>query len=691
MRYHALVPLAAAAANLIVCVPVVRKGMREPIFRAFLWMTLTIVAWNLDLFALYYFSDEASAEWWSRLFRTGVCFAPATAFHAALALSRSWRRPWTYLLFAGYAMGLVLAVTNARGGLVSGLTPHTWGWYIQPTRAYGLMTLLLIVYLPLIVERSWHAYRHPSSPRQRVEAKFWLLGAAVQTPFSLTNLLPAYGLNVYPLGTVGNVVYVSVIAYAIVRHRLMDVDYVVRKFISFSLAAALVLAPGAAGLYALSQALQAEAPGVFVCAALAVALLAVVLIPALQDALETRVHRALFPQVYDYRLRLRQLAAALVHVLERSALVARLGEALTDILEVEGCHIFVREEAKSPLVLAHSAPQSTAELPEDVAHALEPLTEPLLASELEALRSPAAAYFRGMNWEVAIPLRINDRLTGLIALGRNKDFRIFSAEDLELLATVAAGASVALENSSLSRQLRRSEVVLERANRLSSLGMLAAGIAHEIRNPLVAVKTFLDLLPQRLDDREFLSHFRELSLGELHRVADLITDLLALGKSKTPERRAIDLGPTLEPVVRLMESTARKRQIEVVAAFDPRVPAVWADPDQLKQIVVNLLLNAIETSAPGGHVWLEVRPGPAGCVGLEVRDDGPGIPADQLENIFHPFFTTKETGTGLGLALVHQMVVEHGGEIIVESVLGRGSAFRVTLPAAPVALARTGT
>ena len=93
MRYHALVPLAAAAANLIVCIPVVRQGMRKPIFRAFLWMTLTLVAWNLDLFSLYYFSDAASAEWWSRLFRTGVCFAPATAFHAALALSGSWRRP----------------------------------------------------------------------------------------------------------------------------------------------------------------------------------------------------------------------------------------------------------------------------------------------------------------------------------------------------------------------------------------------------------------------------------------------------------------------------------------------------------------------------------------------------------------------------------------------------------------------
>src|SRR5204863_86996 len=221
-----------------------------------------------------------------------------------------------------------------------------------------------------------------------------------------TNILPLYGVRIYPLGSLGNVFTMGIMAYAIARHRLMDVDYVVRKGVSFMLAATLVLVPGGAGIWALALVLDAQEPGIMVCA----------------------------------------------------------------------------------------------------------------------------------------------------ALGRNRDFRIFSAEDLQLLAAVAAGASVALENASLSRQLRRSEAVLERANRLSSLGTLAAGIAHEIRNPLVAVKTFLDLLPQRLDDREFLTRFRELSLGELHRVADLITDLLALGKSKTPERRAVDLGPTLEPVVRLMES-----------------------------------------------------------------------------------------------------------------------------------------
>ncbi|HJQ75591.1 MAG TPA: ATP-binding protein [Gaiellaceae bacterium] len=692
MRYHALVPLMAAVVNLVLSVPVLRQGLRTPMLRVFTLMTLAIASWNLDIFALYYFTDPEAAEWWSRVFRTGICFAPVFAFHASLVLAESCRGRWLVLLVAGYVAGVFLAIANLHGDLVRGLTPHTWGWYIQATPLYSVMTGMLLLYLPIILERTWRAYRHPSSPRQRVQAKFWFFAAGVQVPFSLTNLLPIYGVNFYPLGNIGNVFFVAILAYAIVRHRLMDVDYVVRKFVSFAVASAVILVPGAIMLFGLARALGSEEPMVLTCAAIALALIAVVLIPTLQQALETRVHRALFPQLYDYRLRLRQLSTALVHILDQTELVRRLGESLTDILDLEQCHVFVRDEVSRRLALCHpSAGAAEESLPTEVVQSLEGITAPMLAAELETESPAAASFFRARSWEVAVPLRINDRLTGVVSLGRNRDFRIFSGEDLQLLASVAAGASVALENATLSRQLRHSEAVLERANRLSSLGLLAAGIAHEIRNPLVAVKTFLDLLPQRLEDREFLTNFRDLSLGELRRVTDLITDLLALGKSKTAERRAVEVAPTLEPVVRLMESTARKRQIEVVVAFDANLPAVWADPDQLKQIMLNLLLNAIESSTAGGRVALDVRPGLVDGVVFEVRDDGPGIPPEQRETIFHPFFTTKESGTGLGLTLVHQMVVEHGGEITVESDVGRGSVFRVLLPGARLPLAATGS
>lgn len=690
MHYHALIPITAAVANLLICALVLRRGLREPLHRAFAGLTLVGAGWDLCIFSLNFFPDAASAEWWSRIFRTAMCLAPPALLHFAIVLSQSNGRLWHGLRNGSLVVGVVLAIANLFGLLVRGVSPHTWGWYIEPRPIYSALMFTIVAALLLWGERILRTYWSTTSPRQRMQAKFWVLGVAVQVPFLLTNVLPVYGFRIYPLGSVGNALFVAVMGYAIVRHRLMDVDYVVRKGVSFFLALVVVLLPGSLGLVAFGRAIGSEAPLLWTCAASSLAVIAVILVPTLQVALEMQVDRALFPQRFDYRRRLRQFAASLIHILDQQDLVKRLGDALTDILNVESCEVLVRDEQSHQLMVVYPVTGDPGIAPE-VARALEQLEAPVLASELEADHSPLAGLFHARGWEVGFPLRINDRLNGVVGVGRHKDLRIFSTEDLQLLAAVGAGASAALENVSLSRQLRRSEVVLERANRLSSVGMLAAGIAHEIRNPLVAVKTFLDLLPQRLDDREFLTRFRDLSLGELRRVTDLIADLLTLGKSKTAERRAVQIGPTLEPVVRLMDSTARKRQAEVVARFEDGLPMVWADADQLKQIMLNLLLNAIDVTPPGGRVQLEVRQASAETVALEVRDDGAGIPPDQLENIFHPFFTTKETGTGLGLALVHQMVVEHGGEIVVDSEVGRGTTFRVTLPTTQIALAATGT
>src|SRR5437867_5087705 len=331
MQHHWVVPLVAAVANAIICLLVLRGGVRNHALRVFAWMILNTVLWNLDIFALDYFTDPLSAEWWSQLFRVGVCFAPAAFFHAALVQAESRGRGWNGLLAFIYAVAGLLAALNFHGDLVHGVSRHVWGWYIEPTRLYSLVTVDIATCMALGLQRIWHAYRRPTSPRQRVQAKFWFLATVVQTPFVLTNLLPVYGVGIYPLGSLGNVFTMGIMAYAIARHRLMDVDYVVRKGVSFTLAAALVLVPGGAGTWALAQTLEADEPGIMVCAALALALIAVVLIPACQAALETRVQRAFFPEHYDYRRKLRELAAVLVHILDREQLVKRLGDALTEI------------------------------------------------------------------------------------------------------------------------------------------------------------------------------------------------------------------------------------------------------------------------------------------------------------------------------------------------------------------------
>jgi signal transduction histidine kinase len=691
MGYHWLIPLGAAAANLLIAVSVLVRRHRDRTAWIFAWMTIGIASWSLGLFSLYYFVDPGEAEFWSRIARSVWCFGPVACYHATMAIGGFDHRWLRRLLVGGYATAALVSVANLAGLLVSGVATHQWGWYPQPTPPYAAVSVLVVFYLGAAVVLMAYGFRHPVSALQRVQIKFWLVAGLVEVPFIFTNLLPLYGIEVYPLGSLGTVMYVGVVAYAIVRHRFMDLDYLVRKVVSFSLAAVVVLGPGMAVVAVVSERLDARDPLLLSFAAAALGLIAAILVPTLQRALETRIQRAFFPQRYDYRRRLRQFATTLVHELEEQQLLRRLGDTLTEILDLEHCHVFARDEQGGHLALAHPAPATPQWLDDGLVRVLEPLRGPVLTGEVETMSPAAAEALAARRWEVVIPLRVNERLIGLVALGPNKAMRITSAEDLQLLATVAAGASVALENSRLSRELRRSEVVLQRASKLSSLGTLAAGIAHEIRNPLVAVKTFLDLLPSRLDDREFVLKFRELSQSELRRVTDLISELLTLGKSTQAERRVVELQTSIEPVVRLMEAPARKREVDIVIDLPRTLPAVWADADQVKQIVLNLLLNAIEASPPGRSVRLEGHVGIGNAVVLAIRDEGSGIAPEHLESIFEPFFTTKESGTGLGLPLVHQMVVEHGGEITVESELGRGTTFRVSLPAADVTLQATGT
>ena len=688
--YDWVLPLAAALADLLIGVGVLLRSRWERAAWTFAAMSVSIAGWNLSLAALHGVQDPTRAEWLSRLARTGICLGPVTSFHFCLVLAGYRSAVWRLLLRSGYLLGFLLAGLNLGGYLVERVTPHRWGWYPEPTPLYAVLSIFVVTYPILSLVLMWRRWRHPASARQRAQIGCWFLAGAVQVPFIVTNLLGLYGIDSYPLGSLGNVAFLSIVAYAIVRHRFMDLDWVVRKAIGFTLAASLVIAPGAIAIALLARHLGAGQIVPIAAAAALLALAAAIIVPALQRGIETRVQRIFFAERWDSRRRLGDLARAVVHELDERKLLERLGAALGDILGLDACAVFSCDEQTQRVDLVFP-PGEAIDLKAEHVAALEAYRAPVLIEEL-AIRSPAAAAsLRACGWAVVVPLRASDRLAGLVLLGENRDLRLVSAEDLSLLETVAASAGVALSNARLSRELRRSEAVLQRATRLSSLGMLAAGIAHEIRNPLVAVKTFLDLLPQRAHDADFVRTFRELSLSELRRVTDLITDLLALGKSSRTARELVELGPTLEPVIRLMHSSAEKRQVTLVAELGSRLPAVWADPDQIKQIALNLILNALDASPPHSTVRVQAASGQSGDVLLSVRDEGSGIPPEQLDSIFEPFFSTKESGTGLGLALVHQMVVEHAGEITVESTAGRGTCFRVRLPAATASMRRTGT
>jgi signal transduction histidine kinase len=298
------------------------------------------------------------------------------------------------------------------------------------------------------------------------------------------------------------------------------------------------------------------------------------------------------------------------------------------------------------------------------------------APDLAAVRPGEAP--GGDAWSLALPLRSEGRTSGLLLLARAGGAALAPA-DQRLAARLAEASARVVEHGRVSADLVRSRELLARADRLSALGTLAASLAHEIRNPLVSVRTFIQLLPERLADEEFRTTFRDLALGEVERICGLLNDLLAFARPAPTQLEPCDLNELVGQIVRLLDAEARRRDVELGWDPDPALPLVVVDEAQVKQVLMNVILNAIEACPPHGQVRIATRVDAEWCV-VAVADSGPGIAPEHVARLFEPFFSTKEAGSGLGLFVASQIVSHHGGHIAVAPRPEGGTVFSIHFP-----------
>lgn len=236
-------------------------------------------------------------------------------------------------------------------------------------------------------------------------------------------------------------------------------------------------------------------------------------------------------------------------------------------------------------------------------------------------------------------------------------------------------------------QLRESREEIERLHRtqmsraehLATLGELATGLAHEIRNPLAGIAGVIEIvsrdLPATSPARSVVKDVRQ----EIARINQIVTDLLQTARPHPPKVGRSDLNTTVEHAVMLGRQQALTKSIEITLQKDPSLPEIEHDSDQIHQVLLNLLLNALQAIDHNGKVSVVVK-ARGNVAAIEVTDDGRGIPPEQLPHIFRPFFTTKGDGTGLGLSLARRIVEDHQGRIDVASTMGKGTTFTVVLP-----------
>ncbi|HET9482000.1 MAG TPA: ATP-binding protein, partial [Candidatus Polarisedimenticolia bacterium] len=288
------------------------------------------------------------------------------------------------------------------------------------------------------------------------------------------------------------------------------------------------------------------------------------------------------------------------------------------------------------------------------------------AAALEALRQ-----FEAMGGEMLAPFLAEGRLAGWIVVGGSRPTGYLTPEVAAALVAVVNQTMASLERIDAQESARRKHA-------LAAVGEMAAGLAHELRNPLGAIHGAAQVLSGDTDPdraREMLDVIQEES-GRLGRV---VGEFLDYARPDSPRRESVDLADAARRALRAATAAGLGLAAEVTG--DGAAPRVSADPDQIQRAFLNLIRNAREAAGAEGRLRIDVGRDDGGRATVRFRDDGPGIPEEQIAGLFRPFHTTRAGGTGLGLALVHRVVEDHGGEIRVECGPGEGAAFTIVLPA----------
>jgi two-component system sensor histidine kinase HydH len=565
------------------------------------------------------------------------------------------------------------------------------------TYVFGLLAAALITL----------ARRGQASPSRQVRdrVRFLVFVGAAATTFSMADFLSYLGVHLPPIGAVLAIVFLFVLAESVTRPRLADIyelsgRLLVSTALAFSLAAIFYLFVMVIGGF----------DTMYLNAVLA-AIVFLVLFEPLQTEVETRIHQFFFRERYDLETIVAELRKRLAHVLEIEEMTETLMQGLDrsrrvttaafylrdqdgdgfDLVGSIGAAVPKRVEALGARPLLDRLGRHGAVSLEDIAREENPSETGVLAAA-EALGSLRSSVVLAIGGD-------EDEAVGLLFVADDRVRDAFTPEEVALFETVAAQIAVVVSNSRVYSRMKERD-------RLAALGSMAAGLAHEVKNPLGAIKGAAQLLEEvgaSTPDDPAAREFVGIILEEVNRLDRVVGSFLDYARPHAGNPIPLDLNAAVRRTVQILSSQITDDTVDVKLDLAEPLPRTSIDPEKFRQVLMNLMQNAIQAIDGEGTITVStsVRRSIRGRIShdggsaasrrsgaddlelleVSVRDTGPGISPKVLRNLFVPFFTTKTQGTGLGLAISQAIVQNAGGTIEVHSQPGAGTTFTIVLPA----------
>lgn len=647
--------------------------------------------------AAFYLSEFFSAfaekgGVWSRagiVFGSGVPVAALAFYTEFLGVSAKSARRARLAASFGLLLGLVVGLSPLASSDLARTVIVVW--------VFGV----LLVSLSLLVQRM----ASTESRIERARLAYLTIGAGLSILATALDFLPHYGLPMPPSGAIMSTLYMFLLAQTLQRLRLLDLNELLGKTVALSLEAVLFV-----GIYAVLVS-WTQSLTLFLFNSLVATIVVLILFEPLRAKVEEWVVATMFRERFELIRTLSALKDRLQNVIEVRYLAKTILDTLNETRRVTHASLYLLADDRPGFYLLDfrgPAPASLLEAAQAralITVAMQGQKAVLLENverrlvELKGL-SEAPENKRGrdeikrltdlrqalklMNAGITVPMMGGDRVVGFFNLWDERVPEAYASNEIALILELGERMATTVENSKLYERMKERD-------RLAALGEMAAGLAHEIRNPLGAIKGAAQYLgPQELpaETNEFLKVIVE----EVNRLNTVVSQFLDYSRPLKQSFAPTDMSDVVNRTLKLLTNDIPP-SIAVKLEVSDRLPKVQGDPEQLKQVLINLVQNAVQAMPQGGTLTLSTRcpddtpawrfaDAPAG-VEVRVKDTGGGIPDEMRAHMFVPFYTTKEKGTGLGLAICDRIVKNHGGGIVVTSKPGEGAEFLIRLPAIP--------
>ena len=696
MNVLALSALLAALVILAIGTSVLLKDRTHRTYTSFAAFTFMVAAWHLCNFIAM--ATQSPLAKWLALWPAATIPPTALAFFREFLAQPSIggpRRPPRVTLF--WTIGAYVSLIYSA--IVHPI--HTHIWFQIPFGAYVFIGVYRCMY-DLFVQ-----YKATAKRLEKTRLRYLMVGGSVATTLALTDVLPRFGVAWPTVGNVLTILYLYFLSQTLFRYRLIDINELVGKMAV--LGTLVVLLWAVYGL--LLTWVGGGQEGLFLLTALVASFVILILFEPVRTRLENTINRWLVRQRHELRGRLEALRRELFNIVDIGEMADRTIAALEESRRMTNAAVYLLDPHGTGYDLVGHYGESPVERIDNASYRrlIDRMIDGYIDREVieGQLSAIAAGKSRKTDKETfeAILTQLDELkaglvfpmfgsaetergpwLLGLLAVRDERAEGAFDLDDIDMFRQLATQAARTIEASQVYERVKERD-------RLAAVGEMSAGLAHEIRNPLGAIKGAAQLLigpdgePIYTEESgEFLRIIVE-EVDRLNKVVTQFLDYARVEKSEPPSHADLDLNAVVKKTVQLLENHDEAAGKHVNVRIDDLLPAVSGDAEQLRQVFLNLGLNALQATPPGGKLDIittrrrRSRLGYGSFSEVRFRDTGAGIPRDRLQKLFIPFFTTKERGTGLGLAISQRIVSSHGGIIEVRSVPGKGSTFSVFLPA----------